>query len=50
MYEEKNILFPKHRKEMKNITDALSLPVTCVGDQVLIGFSSDQYEEVFKNK
>ncbi|OLN32479.1 glutaredoxin family protein [Desulfosporosinus metallidurans] len=48
-FTERNIIFPKHRKEMKEVTDALAVPITCVGERVLIGFSSEEYEEVFQN-
>ena len=49
LYTERNILFPKHRKEMKEVTEAIAVPVTQVGERVLVGFSSTEYEEVFKN-
>ena len=48
-FTERNIIFPKYRKEMKEVTDALTVPITCVGERVLIGFSSGEYEEVLKD-
>lgn len=34
---------------MQAVTDALTVPVTRVGDQVLVGFSTREYEEAFKD-
>ncbi|CAA7600726.1 Hypothetical protein DEACI_1379 [Acididesulfobacillus acetoxydans] len=34
---------------MQALTDALTVPVTRVGDRVLVGFSSREYEEAFEN-
>ena len=48
-FTERNIIFPKYRKEMKEVTDALTVPITRVGERVLIGFSSGEYEEVLKD-
>ncbi|WP_282432827.1 glutaredoxin family protein [Desulfitobacterium metallireducens] len=45
---EKNIIVPAHRKEMGKITNAQSVPVVQVGNQVLVGFSAQEYEETFK--
>ena len=49
LFTEKNILFPKHLKEMRTVTDAIGVPVTIVGERILTRFSSVEYEEVFKN-
>lgn len=50
LFTEKNILFPKHFKEMRKVTDAIGVPVTIVGERILTRFSSAEYEEVFKNQ
>jgi len=50
LFTEKNILFPKHLKEMRKVTDAIGVPVTIVGERILTRFSSAEYEEVFKNQ
>lgn len=39
---------PANRKEMGKITNAQSVPVVQVGNQVLVGFSAQEYEETFK--
>lgn len=49
LFTEKNIVFPKHFKEMRTVTDAIGVPVTIVGERILTRFSSVEYEEVFKN-
>lgn len=49
LFTEKNILFPKHLKEMRTVTDAIGVPVTIVGERILTRFSSPEYEEVFKD-
>ena len=49
LFTEKNILFPKHLKEMRSVTDEIGVPVTIVGERILTRFSSAEYEEVFKN-
>lgn len=42
-------MFPKNRKEMQAVTEAMVVPVTRVGERVLVGFSPDEYAEAFKN-
>ena len=49
LFTEKNILFPKHLKEMRTVTDEVGVPVTIVGERTLTRFSSAEYEEVFKD-
>ncbi|MFZ3131367.1 MAG: hypothetical protein WA125_09765 [Desulfosporosinus sp.] len=44
-----NILFPKHLKELRTVTDAIGVPVTIVGERILTRFLSVEYEEVFRN-
>ncbi len=34
---------------MQAVTDVLTVPVTVVGERVLIGFSQREFEEVFSN-
>ena len=48
-FTEKNILFPKHLREMRKVTDSIGVPITIMGEQILTRFSSAEYEEVFKN-
>ncbi len=48
-YTEKNLLFPKHLKELRTVTHALGVPITLVGERILTRFSTAEYEEVFKN-
>jgi len=50
LFTEKNILVPKHLKEMRKVTDALGVPITIVGDRILTRSSFSDYEEVFKNQ
>jgi len=49
LFTEKNILFPKHLKELRSKTDEIGVPVTIVGERILTRFSSAEYEEVFEN-
>ncbi|MCO5384886.1 glutaredoxin family protein [Desulfosporosinus sp.] len=49
LFLEKNILLPKHLKELRNTTKAIGVPVTIVGERILTRFSSTEYEEVFRN-
>ena len=49
LFTEKNILFPKHLKELRTATNEIGVPVTIVGEQILTRFSSAEYEEVFKD-
>lgn len=49
LFTEKNIILPKNLKEMREVTDAIGVPVTLAGDRILTRFSSTEYEEVFKN-
>ena len=49
LFTERNILFPKHLKELRAVTDEIGVPVTIVGERILTRFSFAEYEEVFKN-
>lgn len=49
LFKEKNILLPKHLKELRSKTNAIGVPVTIVGKRILTRFSSAEYEEVFGN-
>jgi len=40
---------PEARKEMQKVTDTLTVPVVQVGNRVLVGYSAQEYEEVFKD-
>lgn len=46
-FAERNILMPKHLKELYKATAILRVPVTLVGERILVRFSAAEYEEVF---
>lgn len=49
LFTEKNILIPQNFKERLKVTSEPGGPVTVVGERILMRFSPQEFDEVFKN-
>lgn len=48
-FTEKNVLIPKNFKERLKVINKPGGPVTVVGERILMHFSPEEFEEVFKD-
>lgn len=48
-FTEKNVLVPKNFRERLKVVSGPGGPVTVAGERILMGFSFEEFEEVFKN-